>query len=178
MKKQFVPPIVVALLGISVVLFAGVKTDYLHTTDFSKYHTYSWIKVHAANQLWEERIQNDVNRTLQAKGWQMVSSGGDAGVSAFGSTQEQPTMNTFYDGLGGGWGWRGFGGGGFGEATTTTTETPIGTLVVDIFDTQSKGLIWRAVATDTLSGDPEKNAKKLEKTVDQMFKNFPPKPKG
>jgi hypothetical protein len=82
-------------------------------------------------------------------------------------------LNTFYDGLGGGWRW-----GGFGESTTTTTETPVGTLVVDIFDMSGKQLLWRSTATNTLSGSPEKNAKKLTKTVDDMFKNFPPKPKG
>jgi Domain of unknown function (DUF4136) len=174
MKKQFVPVFVVGLLGICVMLLADVKVDYKHSANFGQFKTYSWIKVQARDQLWQERIQNDVNRALQAKGWQMAPSGGDTGVTAFGSTKEQPTLNTFYDGLGGGWLW----GGGLSEATTTTTETPIGTLVVDIFDSQTKQLIWRAMATDTLSGNPEKNAKKLEKTVDDMFKNFPPRPKG
>jgi hypothetical protein len=72
-------------------------------------------------------------------------------------------LNTFYNNLGGGWYW-----GGFGEATTTEENTPVGTLVVDIFDTPTKHLIWRSVATNTLSGDPEKNAKKLQKTVDEI----------
>ena len=178
MKKQLVPVFVVGLLGICALLLAGVKTDYKHSADFSKYKTYSWIKVKASDQLWEGRIKSDVDQSLQAKGWQQVPSNGDASVTAFGSTHEQQTLNTFYDGMGGGWGWRGFGGGGFGDATTTTEETPIGTLVVDIFDTASKQLIWRSTATDTLSGSPEKNEKKLRGTVDDMFKHFPPKPKG
>jgi hypothetical protein len=57
-------------------------------------------------------------------------------------------------------------------------DTPEGTLVVDIFDHQTKKLVWRSVATNSLSGDPDKNAKKLEKTVEDMFKHFPPKAKG
>ena len=173
MKKQFVPVFVVGLLGICVLLLADVKTDYNHSTDFGKYRTYSWIKVQAGDQLWQERIKSDVDHALQAKGWEQAPSNGDASVSAFGSTHEQQTLNTFYNNLGGGWRW-----GGFGEATTTTENTPVGTLVVDLFDTPSKQLIWRSVATDTLSGNPEKNTKKLSKTVDDMFKNFPPKPKG
>jgi hypothetical protein len=175
MKKQFLPVVGVALLGVSAMLVAEVKTDYSHSTDFGKYHTYSWIKVQASDQLWQERIKRDVDQTLQAKGWQMVPNGGDAGVTAFGATKEQQTLNTFYDGFGGGWRWRGFGD---GMATTTVENTPVGTLVVDLFDQQSKSLIWRGTASDTLSDKPENNEKKLMKTVNDMFKNFPPKPKG
>jgi hypothetical protein len=66
-----------------------------------------------------------------------VESNGNASITAFRSTQEQPTLETFYDGFGGGWGWRGlggFGGGGLGMSTTTTEDTKVGTIVVDIFD--------------------------------------------
>jgi hypothetical protein len=56
--------------------------------------------------------------------------------------------------------------------------TPIGTLVVDIFDTPTKTLIWRSVATDAMSRKPEKNEKKLMKAVEEMFEHFPPPPKG
>src|ERR1700739_3589340 len=95
----------------------------------------------------------------------------DVSVSAFGSTKNQPTIDTFYDGLGGGWGWRrGFGG--MGMATTTVENTPIGTLVVDMFDSHSKKLIWRAIDTRNLSDNPEKNIDKLSKSIQDMFKKF------
>src|SRR5262249_22500828 len=109
-----------------------------------------------------------------SKGWQQVSSGGDASVSAFGATHNEQTLQTFYDGFGGGWFWRGFD----TTATTTVENTPVGTLMVDIFDTKTKKLIWRGSASDTLSSKPEKNENKLEKSVDDMFKHFPPPPKG
>lgn len=102
-----------------------------------------------------------------------MPSGGDAGVAAFGSTRTEKTLETFYNGLGGGWFWRGFGP---ATATTYVENTPVGTLVVDIFDNQTKKLIWRGTATETLSSKPEKNDKKLEKAVEDMFKHFPPKP--
>ncbi|MBZ5604393.1 MAG: DUF4136 domain-containing protein [Acidobacteriia bacterium] len=174
MKKQFAAMLVAALLGICAVLFADVKTDYSHSTDFMKYKTYSWVKLQAGNGLWQDRIRKNVDAALQAKGWQVSPSGGDVGVTAFGSTENQKTLQTFYDNLGGGWFW----GGMDGMATTTVENTPVGTLVVDLFDTHSKKLVWRGVATNTLSGDPDKNAKKLHDTVEDMFKHFPPKPKG
>jgi len=174
MKKQFVPMAVVALLAACVMLFADVKTDFNHSTDFGKFKTYSWIKVQAANGLWQERIQRDVDTALQDKGWRKSESGGDAGVAAFGAAQNQQTLQTFYNGIGGGWFWGGFD----TTATTTVQNTPVGTLVVDIFDHQTKRLVWRGTADRTLSGDPEKNEKKLKDDIEDMFKHFPPKSRG
>ena len=153
------------------LLLASVKTDYDHQADFSHYKTYSWINTpKASNDLWAERIQQDVDSQLAAKGWAKVQSGGDATVSAFGRTQNEQTLETFYTGIGGGWRWRG----GFGDAMTTVENTPVGTLVVDVFDRSSQKLIWRATSTETLSSKPDTNEKKLEKAVESMFKHFPP----
>jgi hypothetical protein len=46
--------------------------------------------------------------------------------------------------------------------------------MVDAFDGNSKQLVWRGIATDTLAGNPEKNEKKFRKNVAEMFKEFPP----
>jgi hypothetical protein len=149
MKKQFGT----YLLGLICVcaLFADVKTDYSHHADFNKYHTYSWIKVEAQNPLWNERIQSAIDSQLVAKGWSKVPSNGDAAIAAYGSTKNQQTLQTWYTGFGGGWRWSGLGD---GLATTNVENTPIGTLVVDIFDGASKQLVWRGRSNATLSGDP------------------------
>jgi hypothetical protein len=168
--------VAVAALATAGLCIADLKTDYDHNADFGRYHTYSWIQPAKANDsLWSGRITSDVDSALSAKGWQKVPSGGDASVSAFGSTRNQKTLQTYYDGMGGGWGWRGFGD---GMATTTVENTPEGTLVVDIFDSNTKKLIWRGVDTKSLSGNPEKNIDKLAKAVEDMFKKFPPASKG
>jgi hypothetical protein len=38
-------------------------------------------------------------------------------------------------------------------------------------------LLWRGTSSDTLSDNPEKNTKKMDKGVEKMFKDFPPKAK-
>jgi len=163
--------------GAAVLLLAAdAKTDYSHSVDFGQYHTYSWLKVDAGNPLWVDRIERAVDGELSSKGWMKVESGGDAAIPAFGSTHERQTLQTFYDGFGGGWRWRGFGGPDL--ATTTVENTPVGTLVVDIFDAHTKQLIWRGTAQKTLSDKPDKNEKKLEQEVGDMFKHFPPAPKS
>jgi hypothetical protein len=161
-------------------VFAGmasaqqVKTDYDRSANFALYKTYSWEHVETKDPLNVDRIKHAVNTVLAARGWTMVDSGADVAVVAMEITRDQQTLNTFYDGLGGGWGWRRFGGGGFGEATTTTDTYTVGTVVVDLFDTKTKQLIWRGSASDTLSNNSDKNIKNLNESVDKMFKHFPP----
>jgi hypothetical protein len=65
-----------------------------------------------------------------------------------------------------------------GTATTEVIPEKIGNLTVDIFDSQSKQLIFRGRASEALSSKPEKNEKKMEEAVDKMFKHFPPPAKG
>jgi hypothetical protein len=50
----------------------------------------------------------------------------------------------------------------------------VGTLVVDLFDTKTKTLLWRGISSDTLSNNSDKNIKNLDKGVEKMFKKFPP----
>ena len=153
---------------------ADTQTDYDHKADFSRYKTYSWIGVRASNSLWQDRIKGQVDSALAAKGWTRVDSNGDAAVSAFGKTTQQDTLQTFYSGYPG-WGWSGWGG--MSTATTSVIPERVGSLVVDIFDGQTKKLVWRGTASDTLSDKPEKNDKKLEHAVSEMFDKFPPKSK-
>ena len=151
-----------------------VKTDYDRSANFGQYKSYSWEQVKTKDPLDVDRIKNAVNAALAAKGWTQVDSGGDVSIVAMEITKNQQTLNTFYDGFGGGWGFRRFGGGGFGEATTTTETYKVGTLVVDLFDTKTKELVWRGNASDTLSDNSNKNIKNLDKDVEKMFKQFPP----
>jgi hypothetical protein len=170
------------MLGL-LVLFAvagtanaqTVTTDHDPNANFSQYKTFMWInRPHVpADPLMEQRIIDSVSAALTAKGWRQVSEGADVGVSAHAATKEEHTLETFYDGFGGGWGWHRWGGG-LGEAITTPQTYTVGTLVIDLFDTHTKQLIWRGAATATLSNKPDKDTKKLDKAVDKLFKDFPP----
>lgn len=161
------------ILAFASALFPQqIKTDYDRSAHFGQYKTYSWQSVRTSNPLMVDRVKSAVNAALTSRGWMEVPSSGDAAVMAIETTQNQQTLNTFYDGFGGGWRWRGFGG--FGEATTTVENYKVGTLVVDIFDVNTKQLIWRGSASDTLSKNSDKNIKELNKGVDKMFTHFPP----
>ena len=152
-----------------------VKIDYDHNANFGQYRTFSWEKIQTQDPLLVNRIKDAVNGALTAKGWTQVESGGDACILAMEITRNQQTLNTFYDGFGGGWRWRGFGG--FGDATTTTETYQVGTLVIDLFDAKTKTLIWRGSSSDTLSNNADKNTKNLDKGVQKMLAHFPPEVK-
>jgi hypothetical protein len=163
--------VLMTLLGSA--LARHIQTDFDHQTNFSQYKTYSWQEIKASNTLWDQRIKDAVNAQLASKGWTQVDNGGDVSIVAIKTTKTQRTLQTFYDGMGGGWRWRGMGG--FGESTTTEQDYKEGTLVVDMYDSGTKQLVWRGSAEETLSDNAEKNEKSLDKGVAKMFKSFPPR---
>ncbi len=160
------------LVALGTALAQHVQTDFDHKANFTQYKTYSWQEIKPADSLWDARIKDAVDAQLAAKGWTQVESGGDVAIVALKTTQTQRTLQTFYDGFGGGWRWRGFGG--MGESTTTEQDYKEGTLVVDLYDAKTKQLVWRGSAEDTVSDKAEKNEKNLDKAVAKMFKDFPP----
>ena len=175
------------LAGGSLVLHAAdVRTDYDKHADFSRYHSYCWGQVSTDDPLYQNRIKEEVSKDLESKGWQEGNRGScDVTVFAKGNVRNQRELRTYYNGLGGGWGgmW-GWGGwawpGGWwgpdmGETTTTEVNHPVGSLVIDIFDNQSKELVWRGISHGDVSKHAEKNTKHIDKDIDQMFGHFPPR---
>jgi Domain of unknown function (DUF4136) len=178
---------VIVLMGSSIAAFAGnVQTDYDHTVNFSQYNTYSWGQVQTSNPFFVTRIQQAVNKQLQAKGWTLMPTGGSVTVFATDNIHNQQQVQTMYDnmggGWGGGWGWGGWGWGGgwgnpgLGTATTTTTNQQVSNLVIDLFDGTSKKLLWRGMATENLSSNDNRNTSMVDGDINNMFKSFPPKP--
>jgi len=171
--QKAISMIAIAVSLASMSFAQEIKTDYDRNANFSQYKTFSFEKIRTKNPLWVDRIASAVSAALTAKGLTQVSSGGDIRIVAIEMTKERQTLNTFYDNFGGGWGWRW--GGGFGEATTTTDTYRVGTLVVDLFDTKSKQLIWRSSESNALSNKSSKNIKNLDKGVEKLFREYPPK---
>lgn len=167
---------VMSLAGLTV-LAQDVKVDFDKSADFAALKTFSTkLGTSWNNQIGEKRVMEEIDASLTEKGWKKVDANPDAIVVVHGATSTKRSLNTFYSGGGyGGYGYRGWGGGmGMGTATTTESEYTVGTLVVDIFNAKSKALVFRGTASDELSDKADKNAKKLDKATNKMFKDFPP----
>ena len=169
-RKAILTTIVVFVLT-AASLAQQVKTDYDRDANFGKYKTFSFEKIETPDPLWVDRIKSAVTAALTAKGLSQVDSGGDISVVAVGMTKTQQRLDTFYNGFGGGWRF----GGRFGDATTTTETYQVGTLVIDMFDSGTKELLWRGSASGTVSNNSKNNIKNLDKGVQKMFKSYPPK---
>ena len=170
MKIKKLLAIALFLTAITTAMFAdSVTVDYDHSANFKKINTYSWSNIHTANSIWDQRVKDAIDQQLAAKGWMQVASGGDVKLVAVEKTSVQQQYETLYDGVGG---WRRWGG--LGETTPTVNNYKVGTLIVSVLSGNSNQLIWRGVSSGTLSGDPNKNTKQLDKDVQKMFKKFPP----
>jgi len=169
-RKAILTSVVVFVLT-TASLSQQVKTDYDRDANFTKYKTFSFEKIDTKDPLLVDRIKSAIGGTLTEKGLTQVESGGDISIVAVEMTNTQQRLDTFYNGFGGGWRF----GGRFGDATTTTETYQVGTLVVDMFDSSTKELLWRGSASNTLSNKSNTNIKNLDKGVQKMFKNYPPK---
>ena len=187
MKRQ------IATLAAIAALATGcggvtVNTDYDADADFSSYKTYSWhesdLPVIVDDPLAHERLIRAIESQLSANGLQKVSSDADVIVTYHTDEEERMSVNTTY--MGGGWGmgagWGragmrgGMGGGmgGMGASTTTVNKFNVGTLVLDMWDAKEHRLVWRGIASDTLSKDAKKNAKKIDQAAQKLFEKYPP----
>jgi len=166
--------LVIALLVSAVVLAQDVRTNYMPGTDFSKYHTYKWVNIEGGahpNQIQDAEIKRSVDSQLAAKGLTKTDNDqADLFVGYQVAVEQEKQWNAY--GMGGGIRW-----GGMGTATSSTITN--GTLVIDMYDPATKQLVWTGNATKTLDpkSSPEKNQKNLDKAMQKLLKNFPPKQK-
>lgn len=180
MKKLSGFALALGLMSTAALHAQHVHTDFDHHAPFSDYHTYTIGKIQTSNPLDQSVLKDEIRRDLQYHGWRQVPQGGDVVITAIGSQRDQRQYQTFYDGLGPGFGWGGWGGwwgGGWGGSPSTTTvrEIPVGTLIVDMYDTHTHNMVWRGMSHETESDNMNKNSGKLQKAIDEMFYKFPPK---
>jgi hypothetical protein len=113
-----------------------------------------------------------------AQGLKEVSANPDLLVSYDASTQEHKVYNTMGMGpgmgMGMGLGWGRFGARGMGMDDGMTTESTFtdGTLVINAYTPDPKKMVWRGTAEESVSDNPDKTAKNIEKSLDKLFKKW------
>jgi len=164
--------LLVALLAATSAFAQKVFVEFDPAANFAKYHTFAIRdgrlnsrNPELNNELVKKRIEADIARDLTARGLAPVPGPGPADLNVvftFGSYREvRPEAYPV--------GWRGWG--------TRVVAVPFaeGTLVIDLRDTTTHSLVWRARASVEKS-----NAQKVEGKIDDMvgksIKKYPPKP--
>jgi hypothetical protein len=168
MRTVTLAAVTVAMTLTTAVVFAQkVNVDSDPAASFATYKTYAWVDgTPAPDQLNEQRLHAGLDARLAARGLKKVSANPDVAVTTHVTTKERQSFVA----TGFGYGPWGFGGG-LGGATVETYVD--GTLIVDLYDAKTKKMVWRGVATATVSDKPSKNTEKMNKALDKMFEQFP-----
>jgi len=185
MKLAFyVAPVLLTIA--SVAHAQDVRYNFDKSADFTKYKTFKLVDNKSGDQLdpiTKKQVDSALAAELSKKGLKQTSSDpADLYVGYETAISTEKQVNTFDSGYGMGPGYGPYGGYGYGSwgggMSTSTTETIYnGTIVVDMYDTASKKLVWRGAASKTLDtqAKPEKREKNLAKAFEKMFKkNYPP----
>lgn len=164
-----------ALTMATAAMAQHVETTVDRSADFSKYKTFTIeIATPWGNEIGEKNVLDELTAAFKAKGWSQVKDASDVRIVVHGATEEKKQLNTFYTGGYGGGYYGGWGWGGVGSSSTTVSEFTEGTLVVDIFDSATKSLLWRGIAQDELKKKQEKREKQASKAVQKLLRDFPP----
>jgi hypothetical protein len=161
-----------AALLITLGAFAQkIEIESDQSVDFSKFKTFAIRngRLNSRNpslnsDLIRTRINNDIQKYLGAKGLTYSPSGADLNIFYTLGAVRQTELETYPAG------WRGWG--------TQVVRVPYteGTLVIDLRDTSTHELVWRAIAREHKS-DASKVESKLDDMVKKSFDKYPPKAK-
>jgi len=164
---------------VSCASIYGVEHDYDKQVDFANLKTYDWMSIpEKANidSLSVQRVKSAVNTELKGKGLMMTSDNPDFLIAEhLGKKDKIQVTDWGYD-----YGpYRGYRGRYPTTGGISVSEYEEGSLILDFVDAKSKKMIWRGVAKAVVdrADTPEKREKLINEAVQEILKNFPPKPK-
>jgi hypothetical protein len=169
-----------AIAALPAIVAAQKTTyDFDKTATFNSFHTYAWQEgTPTKNELIDKRIIAAIEAQLAAKGFTKSETAPDVFVVFHVAFDEQKDISSYssgpmYGGYGYGWG------GGWGSTSTDVRvrEILVGTLAVDMVDAKNKTVAWRGLGTKEIdtTAKPEKRDQNINKAVEKIFKNYPPK---
>jgi Domain of unknown function (DUF4136) len=160
-----------------------IRVAYDKQADFSLYKTYAWAEHGAvAHPLLAADIQGAIEDELKARGLNGIGLNASPAliVQVYGSIDQDSTLysnDPLYTATGGIPPFDpSFSGplnvGQYGNTTVTIHK---GQLVVDLIDAANKKLVWRGMAQESLSHNPDKLIDQVNAAIAKMFKQYPGK---
>lgn len=174
----------VTVLGVFVFIIViaahaqKIKVGFDKSVDFSKYHTYSWVKDNSTElTLRRAAIMAEIDRALKLKGLEAIDEGGDLLLTAAGSIGGDiggphqdviaPVPANFYYPMATVW---------YGAPAAAGNYVISGTLILDLFDRSTKTLVWQgSVAEKIDTGNTTKNMERVRKAISKLVERYPPK---
>jgi hypothetical protein len=173
----------VALIALSGCSTVKVTADYDRSTPFRNYTTYAVeppANVPALSPSADSAFRDSLRENLAARGIREIAPAGkpELAVVPHARLQQKYSVQQYTQ-----WGygpgvWPYYGGhyGVWADAPytyNTITSYTEGTLILDFVDTSSQKLVFRGVATATVSSDTQSNAKKIREAVKKIVAELP-----
>jgi hypothetical protein len=170
--------ILAALTFVAAAAAQKVTYNFDAAADFSKFKSYKWVEIPGGvklDDLTARQLTTTLESELAKKGLaKTATDNADLYVGYQVAITQEKQLNAYSTGWGYGPRW-----GGTGTVTATTTTITIGSVALDMYVPAQKQLVWRGTATKTIDvgAKPEKRQKNIQKGVEKLLKNYPPKKK-
>lgn len=157
-----------------------IETQHDSDIDFGAYHTYAWVPGDAAwanpvflkNPELPGSISTAVDAQLTAKGFEKTSADAANFLIAMSASVQDVTVISQHRYKG----WSH----GYNRTTLSTDNTATGlqkmsegTLILEVIDTASEGVVWQSHAAGVITGR-EEMGKAVDTAVARMLEKFPP----
>jgi len=186
MKKIFLFPVLILLIVISSCSSIKVTADYDKTTNFESYKTFTLLPWNKHNDsivspFTKQRILESLKNEMIKRGYFYVEDvkKADLGVNSFVLIREK-TDYQYYQNYyrpygyyyGNPWAWGGYYSNPYGTSVQKRDYIE-GTLIIDVFDTHQKKLIWQGIGVGEVN--PNSGNKNINKAVAQILFKYPVK---
>jgi hypothetical protein len=140
-----------------------IRVKWDRKVDFSRYQSFAWLEGTAAiDPEVNRRIAETIENELSVRG--IFPDEADPGLLVVYHASRDETFE-----VQGGYrrDWE--------DSGAVTVDSHVaGTLVVDLVDAEQNRVVWRAIATATVTGNPKKVRGRIPGVVQRMFADFPP----
>lgn len=183
MKFLYVVGLIFILSSCSVKIVSNKDTS-IDISNSKTYSYYGWTEVNDMVDVDKKAIEQAFSVELESRGLTYKETGGDLIISFFLVVDKESTTNRYTSYYGHGpygfyqptWGW-GTGYYGVNNSGVPYPENSFyeGTLVVDVFDRNTKKMVWQGViskAIDIKNQDKNKHYNR-QKLAHRMMKTFP-----
>lgn len=173
LRKKLVLLLALGFLLCGVALAQTVTTTRAAGVTFSKYRTYRWVAIKGQHfdPSVDAQIKQSIDSQLAARGLTKANDRADLDVAYQVAINQEEKWQAYED-------WTTqttFGEQRLPQRKLVTIE--IGTLVIDVYDTAAKELVWEGRASKTLnpSSSQKDRQRKLDIAAEKLLAKFPPK---
>ena len=181
--KFYTSTILLALCVGGTALAQDVRYNADPGVDTTRYKTYRWAEhpdSRGVDPVILKHLGQAFDSELSKKGLQRVNGDTSDLVIVFQIARgQEKLLTTFTNDYGYGPGWRQVWyttGGGAQNTMPAQSKIDSGQVVLDMYDTSTKHLVWRGMVSKTLDSNvkPEEQKKNIDKAAEKLMEKYPP----